>query len=88
MGITTAPAPYSAICCVRDALDPSFGSAHTNAPHPVNLFPPTGGNVMNQPVVLEKKFNEMGIGEKLAFCVKLSLFLVSFGFAFPTLLSD
>ena len=43
---------------------------------------------MSKPVRPEQKFNEMGIGGKLVFCVKLCLFLVSFGFAFPTLLSD
>lgn len=43
---------------------------------------------MSEPVGPGKKFNEMGIGEKLGFMVKLCLFLASFGFAFPTLLSD
>ena len=43
---------------------------------------------MSKPVGPEKKFSAMRIGEKLVFFVKLSLFLVSFGFAFPTLLTD
>jgi hypothetical protein len=43
---------------------------------------------MSQPVGASKKFIHMGIFEKLIFTVKLLVFLVSFGFAFPTLLSD
>lgn len=43
---------------------------------------------MKQSVDPGKKFGEMQIAEKFGFCVKLCLFLVSFGFAFPTLLSD
>jgi hypothetical protein len=42
---------------------------------------------MSQPAGPEKKFGDMGIGEKLVFCVKLCLFFGSFGFAYPTLLS-
>ena len=34
------------------------------------------------------KFKDMRIGEKLFFLVKLCFFCASFGFAFPTLLSD
>jgi len=43
---------------------------------------------MSKSVHPEKKFNAMGIGERFVFFAKLSLFLISFGFAFPTLLSD
>jgi hypothetical protein len=35
-----------------------------------------------------KKWNTMGGGEKAAFVGKLMIFLISFGFAFPTLLND
>ena len=35
-----------------------------------------------------KKWEEMHIGEKLLFICKLCVFIVSFGFAFPTLLND
>ncbi|HEV7803858.1 MAG TPA: hypothetical protein VGP15_22485 [Burkholderiales bacterium] len=34
------------------------------------------------------KFVAMTVTQKLAFCVKFCLFLASFGFAFPTLISD
>jgi hypothetical protein len=43
---------------------------------------------MSQPLDPAKKFTAMGIGEKLVFTIKLCFFLGSFGFAFPTLLSD
>ena len=43
---------------------------------------------MSKPIGPGEKFNEMGIGEKLFFGIKLCFFLASFGFAFPTLLSD
>ena len=35
-----------------------------------------------------KKWAAMEGGEKAAFVVKLMIFLISFGFAFPTLLTD
>jgi hypothetical protein len=35
-----------------------------------------------------KKFNQMGIGEKIVFVGKFILFVCSFGFAFPLLLND
>jgi hypothetical protein len=35
-----------------------------------------------------KKWNEMSIGNKLAFVGKLCIFIISFGFAFPLLLND
>lgn len=34
------------------------------------------------------KFAEMTMSQKMVFSVKFCLFLASFGFAFPTLLSD
>ena len=34
------------------------------------------------------KFKDMSAGEKAVFIVKLCFFCASFGFAFPTLLSD
>lgn len=34
------------------------------------------------------KFTDMRIGEKLVFLVKLCIFCATFGFAFPTLLSN
>jgi hypothetical protein len=43
---------------------------------------------MSEPVGVSKKFMDMGIIEKLVFAAKLCLFLASFGFAFPLLLSD
>jgi hypothetical protein len=43
---------------------------------------------MSEPVGPSKKFRDMGIIEKLVFAVKLCLFVASFGFAFPVLLSD
>lgn len=43
---------------------------------------------MNEPVGPGKKFKQMSIVEKIIFMGKLCLFLASFGFAFPTLLSD
>ena len=48
----------------------------------------TGASAMREPVVASKKFMQMGIFEKLIFTLKLFVFLASFGFAFPTLLSD
>jgi hypothetical protein len=47
-----------------------------------------GASVMSQPVGPSTKFKDMGIIEKLVFAGKLCLFLASFGFAFPLLLSD
>ena len=35
-----------------------------------------------------KKYKEMGFVEKIVFVGKLVIFLASFGFAFPMLLSD
>jgi hypothetical protein len=35
-----------------------------------------------------KKWVQMSAGEKAAFIGKLCIFIVSFGFAFPTLLND
>jgi hypothetical protein len=43
---------------------------------------------MSESVGPSKKLVQMGIVEKLVFAVKLLVFLASFGFAFPTLLSD
>jgi hypothetical protein len=34
------------------------------------------------------KFKDMRIGEKLVFFVKLCVFCVTFGFAFPRIMSD
>jgi len=34
------------------------------------------------------KFTDMSIGEKLVFFVKLGVFCVTFGFAFPRIMSD
>ena len=34
------------------------------------------------------KFTDMKIGEKLVFLVKLCIFCVTFGFAFPRIMSD
>jgi hypothetical protein len=47
-----------------------------------------GELAMSEPVGPSKKFMQMGIVEKIVFAVKLVVFLASFGFAFPTLLSD
>jgi hypothetical protein len=33
-------------------------------------------------------FGDMTIAQKIVFCMKFCCFLVSFGFAFPTLLND
>lgn len=35
-----------------------------------------------------KRYKNMGFGEKIIFVGKLILFLVSFGFAFPLLMSE
>ena len=35
-----------------------------------------------------QKFGDMDIMQKIVFCLKFCCFLVSFGFAFPTLLND
>jgi hypothetical protein len=35
-----------------------------------------------------KKFNQMGIVEKIVFVGKFIIFVASFGFAFPLLLND
>jgi hypothetical protein len=43
---------------------------------------------MSEPAGPGKKFMQMGIIEKITFTAKLCLFLASFGFAFPLLLSD
>ena len=43
---------------------------------------------MSEPLSPSTKFKDMTIGEKLVFFVKLCFFCASFGFAFPTLLSD
>jgi hypothetical protein len=43
---------------------------------------------MADPVVKSKPFAAMDLSEKAVFCVKLCLFLATFGFAFPTLLTD
>ncbi|MEN3352107.1 MAG: hypothetical protein V7640_265 [Betaproteobacteria bacterium] len=38
--------------------------------------------------VQSKKWKNMPVTEKVAFIGKLCIFLISFGFAFPTLLND
>jgi hypothetical protein len=43
---------------------------------------------MSEPAGPSKKFVQMGVVEKIVFSVKLVVFLASFGFAYPTLLSD
>lgn len=43
---------------------------------------------MTDPIVKCKPFAAMNVNEKAIFCVKLCLFLATFGFAFPTLLTD
>ena len=43
---------------------------------------------MSIPVPPATKFGEMTTNGKLVFAAKLCLFLASFGYAFPTLLSD
>ena len=43
---------------------------------------------MSEIVNPSMKFADMRIGEQLVFIVKLCVFFASFGFAFPTLLSN
>lgn len=43
---------------------------------------------MTGPVAAGRKWKDMSAGQKLAFVGKLCVFLISFGFAFPTLLND
>lgn len=43
---------------------------------------------MSEPVQPVKKFSAMGAGEKLVFIGKVCVFLLTFGFAFPTVLSN
>ena len=38
--------------------------------------------------IASKKFGEMNIGEKIVFTGMLVIFICTFGFAFPTLLSN
>ena len=42
---------------------------------------------MEKAIVKSKRFTEMTILEKIVFCGKLCLFLLSFGFIYPTLLN-
>lgn len=42
---------------------------------------------MRQPAAPQQKFNAMTIGGQIAFCLKLSIFFATFGFAYPALLS-
>ena len=72
----------------RQKEGPGYGSAQTEVPHPANLPPPIGENIMRHLAGREKKLREMDIGEKFTFFAKLFLFLATFGFAFPTLLID
>lgn len=43
---------------------------------------------MSELVNPSTKFRDMVIGEKLVFFVKLCVFFVTFGFAFPRIMSD
>jgi hypothetical protein len=42
---------------------------------------------MSEPVTTDLRFVDMGIGGKLVYILKLCVFLLTFGFAFPTILS-
>ena len=52
------------------------------------LCPSHRRNTMSELLTPSTKFKDMTIGEQLAFLVKLCIFCATFGFAFPTLLSD
>jgi hypothetical protein len=44
---------------------------------------------MSQAITVEdKKFGEMTIGEKIVYTGKVIIFLASFGFAYPNVLTD
>jgi hypothetical protein len=68
--------------------DAVFGTAHTRARPADTLILQPEDNAMSEPVGPSKKFMQMGIIEQIIFTFKLCLFLASFGFAFPLLLSD
>ena len=44
--------------------------------------------MIEQTVGTEAKFRDMAVRERLLFCAKLLVFFGSFGFVFPTILSD
>jgi hypothetical protein len=46
------------------------------------------GDYMAKVIAQSKKWNRLTAGEKAAFIGKLCIFLITFGFAFPTLLND
>jgi hypothetical protein len=52
---------------------------------PASVFPP-GATMATASD--SKKFNQMGVFEKIVFIGKFILFVASFGFAFPLLLND
>ena len=62
-------------------------TAHTHERHPVTVIHQSEEH-MSEIVNPSMKFADMRIGEQLVFVVKLCVFFASFGFAFPTLLSN
>ena len=70
---------------------PMYATAHTELTILCRLGAfrsPHGASIMSAAALPSLKFVEMTIVGKVFFLVKLCLFIASFGFAFPTLLTD